>query len=539
MRQNYEAIPRCAANFVPLSPLSFLTRTAGMYRDDVAVIYGSRRQSWGQVQARIHALADSLVKRGVQRGDTISIICPNIPEMFECHFAVPLAGAVLHSINIRLEAETIAYMLDHADSTMVLCDTAFAPLLRAAFALMGRALPVVDIIDEQQGAQAAFGGDDYQALVAAGDPGFGGVPVTDEWQSLALNYTSGTSGRPKGVVYHHRGAYLMALGTVAGWTVPQRATYMSIVPMFHCNGWNHPWAMTIVGARMVFVRDTTAQKMYDAIRDHKVTHFGAAPIILQMLADAPDDVKGGFDHVVNALTAGAPPPAAVLEKMQALGFNVMHVYGLTETYGHLTQCIPREGWSDLPPEEQAEMAARQGVAFPMVEAVDVRNTETGEPVPDDGETQGEIVMRGNVVMAGYYKNPEATAEAFKDGWFWSGDGAVKYPGEQIKIRDRLKDVIISGGENISSVEVEGVLFRHPAVALAAVVAMADEKWGEVPCAFIELRPGATASEQEILDFCRERLAGFKRPKKVVFEVLPKTSTGKIQKFQLRARVKAL
>jgi fatty-acyl-CoA synthase len=538
MRQNYEAIQPCDANFVALSPLSFLHRTAEMYPNDEAVIYGTRRQSWGQVQRRIHAFADALVKRGIVPGDTVSIICPNIPEMFEAHFAVPMAGAVLHSMNTRLEADTIAYMLDHSDSKLLLCDTSFAPLIREAFALMGREVPIVEIIDEQAGHVSAFGGDDYEALVGSGDPAYPGVPVTNEWQAISLNYTSGTSGRPKGVVCHHRGAYLMSLGTVAGWTVPQRPTYMSIVPMFHCNGWNHPWAMTIVGARMVFVRDTTTVKMYDAIRTHKVTHFGAAPIILQMLAEAPADVKGGFDHVVHAFTAGAPPPAAVLEKMRALGFDVMHVYGLTETYGHVTQCIPREDWTDLPAEQQAEMAARQGVGFPMVEAVDVVDMETGQPLPADGETQGEIVIRGNVVMAGYYKDPEATAKAFKDGWFWSGDAAVKFPGHQLKIRDRLKDVIISGGENISSVEVEGVLFRHPAIALAAVVAMDDAKWGEVPCAFVELREGATATEAEIIAFCRERLAGFKCPKAVRFEELPKTSTGKIQKFQLRARLRA-
>jgi len=538
MRQNYEALVRCDANFVALSPLSFLRRAAGMYRDDEAVIYGTRRFSWGQVEGRIHAFADALRARGIGLGDTVTIICPNIPEMFECHFSVPLAGAVLHSINTRLEAETIAYMLDHSDSKLVLCDAAFAPLLRAAFALMGRELPVVDIIDEQAGSAPGFGVDDYEALIASGDTAYAGVPVVDEWQAISLNYTSGTSGRPKGVVCHHRGAYLMSLGTVAGWTVPQRPTYMSIVPMFHCNGWNHPWAMAIVGARMVFVRDTTAVKMYDAIRAHKVTHFGAAPIIMQMLAEAPDGVKGGFDHVVHAFTAGAPPPAAVLEKMRALGFDVMHVYGLTETYGHVTQCIVRDGWDDLPIEQQAEMAARQGVGFPMLEAVDVLDLKTGLPVPDDGEVQGEIVIRGNVVMSGYYKDQAATDKAFKDGWFWSGDGAVKYPGEQIKIRDRLKDVIISGGENISSVEVEGVLFRHPAVALAAVVAMEDAKWGEVPCAFVELREGARVTEAEIIAFCRERLAGFKCPKAVRFEELPKTSTGKIQKFQLRARLRA-
>lgn len=536
MRTDYEALGPCKANYTPLTPLSFLERAAAMYAQDEAVIYGHYRASWGQVRARVHALADALRARGIGLGDTVSVICPNIPQMFELHYAVPMAGAVLHSINVRLEAETIAYMLEHADSKLVLCDTAFAPLLRAAFAGMGRELPVVDIIDDQAGAAPAFGGDDYEALVAAGDSAFAGLPVEDEWQAIALNYTSGTSGRPKGVVCHHRGAYLMALGTAAGWSLPQRPTYMSIVPMFHCNGWNHPWAMAIMGARMVFVRDTTAVRMYDAIRAHKVTHFGAAPIILQMLADAPDAVKGGFDHLVNAFTAGAPPPAAVLEKMRALGFEVMHVYGLTETYGHVTQCIAREDWGGLPAEQRAEMAARQGVGFPMLEAVDVVDMETGQPVPEDGETQGEIVLRGNVVMSGYYKDPAATAAAFRDGWFWSGDAAVKFPGGQVKIRDRLKDVIISGGENISSVEVEGVLFRHPAVALAAVVAMADDKWGEVPCAFVELRAGASATEAEIIAFCRERLAGFKCPKAVRFEELPKTSTGKIQKFQLRARL---
>lgn len=537
MRAHYDALPKTPANYVPLSPLSFLTRTAHVYADDIAVIYGDTRRSWAQVQARCRAVASSLRARGIKPGDTVSVLLPNIPEMFELHYAVAMSGGVLNTINTRLEAETIAYIFDHADSRLVIADSTLASVVREAFAINGDDVPVVEVIDTVAGQAAGFGTDSYEDLVTAGDATDPGLLPDDEWDAIALNYTSGTSGRPKGVVYHHRGAYLQSIGTIAGWSVPNRPTYLSVVPMFHCNGWNHPWAMVMTGARMVFTRDATPAKLFDAIQTHGVTHFGAAPIILSAMADYDDAPAAPFDPPVNVFTAGAPPPAAVLEKTKTLGFDVMQVYGLTETYGHITQCLWREDWNTLAASEQAELQAMQGVAFPMLEDSAVIDRETGQPVASDATQQGEIAIRGNVVMKGYYKNPEATADAFEGGFFWSGDAAVVQPSGYIQIRDRLKDVIISGGENISSVEVEGALHRHDAVQAAAVVAMPSTKWGESPCAFVELRPGAQASEAEIIAHCRAKLAGFKVPKKVVFEELPKTATGKIQKFVLRDQAK--
>ncbi len=531
MLENFRALGQGRANYVPLSPISFLTRTAGVFADRTAIIYNERRYGWAEVLRRCESVAAGLQKRGIGKGDVVSVLLPNIPQMFECHYAVPMAGAVLNTINVRLEPETVAYILDHSDCKVLIADTAYADLVRAAFKILGRDIPVIDVADISQDRL----GEDFETL-AAGDARPYEVMPEDEWDPIALNYTSGTSGRPKGVVYHHRGAYLMSMGTLPAWEVPMHPVYLSIVPMFHCNGWNHPWAMAIQAATCVFTRDPVPGLIFKAIADHGVTHFGGAPIVLQMLADAAEKPDVPFDPPINVFTAGAPPPAAILEKTKAMGLNVMQVYGLTETYGHVTQCVWREEWDAMSPAEQAELQARQGVSFPMMEATVVVNRETGEEVPHDGETQGEIVMRGNAVMAGYYKNVEATEEAFKDGWFWSGDAAVTHQQGYIQIKDRLKDVIISGGENISSVEVEGVLYRHPAVAAAAVVAMADDKWGEVPCACVELKPGESATEEDLDGFCREHLAGFKRPKAFVLCDLPKTSTGKIQKFKLRDMV---
>lgn len=533
MQQHFQALKQTAANHVALSPLSFLRRAENLHGARTAVIYGDIRRNWAETATRIRAVAGGLAGLGIGKGDTVSVLCPNIPELFELHFALPLTGAVLNTLNTRLEAETIAYILDHADTKLVIVDHELVPLLSKAFDLLGRALPVVEITDLNATGQS-LSDQTYEALTTACP-----LPLAmpdDEWDAIALNYTSGTSGRPKGVVYHHRGAYLMALGTGTAWQVPPYPVYLSVVPMFHCNGWGHPWLMAMLGASVVFTRVPAADRILDAIRTHGVTHFGAAPIVLQMLAEAGNT---RFDPPVRVLTAGAPPPPSVLEKTRAMGFDVMQVYGLTETYGHISQCLWQDAWEDLSPAEQAELQAQQGIAFPMVEEVTVIDREASTPVPRDGTTQGEIVIRGNTVMSGYYKDIAATEQAFDRGWFWSGDGAVMHENGYIQIRDRLKDVIISGGENISSVEVESVLYRHVSVQAAAVVAMPHEKWGEVPCAFIELREGAEATAEDIIAFCRGYLAGFKAPKAVVFETLPKTSTGKIQKFQLRDRAKTV
>ena len=541
MKQHYEAFSKNDANFVPLTPLSFITRTADLFPDRTAIIYGDRRYSWAESCARMRRLASALNDAGLGVGDTVSVIAANTPEMFEAHFGVPMAGCVLNTINTRLESETISYILENSDCRLLIVDTAFhqavVPALEALDAAVRDKITVIDIRDPEAGDMPNIGGADYEAFIAAGDPVYDWKMPADEWQALALGYTSGTSGRPKGVVYHHRGAYLMSMGTATGWPLPQHPTYLYVVPMFHCNGWCHAWTMTMMAATIVLTRVISADAIFGAITEHRVTHFGGAPIVLSLLVNAPEEQKPKLDYKVNVFTAGAPPPAAILQKMTEMGFNVMQVYGLTETYGHVTQCVWREAWDDLGFEEQAYLQSWQGVGFPMHEGAAVMNTDNGELVPRDGETQGEIVLRGNAVMKGYYKDPEATSAALRDGWFFSGDAAVWHENGYIQIKDRLKDVIISGGENISSVEVEGYLYRHPAVAAAAVVAKADEKWGEVPCAFVELKPGEDVEESAFLDWCRDQMAGFKRPKHVIFGELPKTSTGKIQKFVLRQRVK--
>ena len=541
MKQHYEAFSKNDANYVPLSPLSFVTRTADLFPDRTAIIYGDRRYTWAESYARMRQLASALNGAGLGLGDTVSVIAANTPEMFEAHYGVPMAGCVLNTINTRLEAETVAYILENSDCRLLIVDTAFHETVVAALASLDPVtrdrIKVVDIRDPQAGDMPHIGDQDYEFFIGAGDPAYDWQMPADEWQALALGYTSGTSGRPKGVVYHHRGAYLMSMGTATGWPLPQHPTYLYIVPMFHCNGWCHAWTMTMMAATIVLTRVISADAIFGAITEHRVTHFGGAPIVLAMLVNAPEAQKPKLDYTVKAFTAGAPPPAAILQKMTEMGFEVMQVYGLTETYGHVTQCVWREEWDGLGFEQQANLQSWQGVGFPMHEGAAVMNTDSGELVPRDGETQGEIVLRGNAVMKGYYKDPDATKAALHDGWFFSGDAAVWHDNGYIQIKDRLKDVIISGGENISSVEVEGYLYRHPAVAAAAVVAKPDDKWGEVPCAFVELKPGESVSEADFLEWCRGEMAGFKRPKQIIFGELPKTSTGKIQKFVLRQQFK--
>ncbi|MBC7132007.1 MAG: AMP-binding protein [Roseovarius sp.] len=527
-------LEKCAANHVALTPLSHLRRAAHVHPDRLAMVYHTHRKTYAEYYARCSQLASALVNIGVEPGDVVATILPNIPAQCEAHFGVPAAGAVLNAINTRLDADTIAYILDHGEARVVLCDTQFLPVLGAALERMERPAPrIIEVPDDAAGVHAHSDYTRYEAFLATGDPEFAWIMPEDEWESLALNYTSGTTGRPKGVVCHHRGAYLTTMGTALSWQLPRYPVYLTIVPLFHCNNWNHVWLMPAIGGTVVCCRDITARAIYDAIADEGVTHFGAAPIVLNMIVNARDEERRDFDHVVDVFTAGAPPPAATLAAIEPLGFEVTQVYGLTETYGHVTECLWQPAWDDLPAEERYAMKARTGVLMPMMEAITARDPETMEQIPMDGESLGEIMIRGNSVMKGYLKNPEATREAFRGGWFHSGDIAVQSPDGYLRIVDRAKDIIISGGENISSVEVEGVLMRHPAVLLCAVVAKPDAKWGEVPCAFVELKDGAMATEAEIIAFARERLAGFKTPKSVVFRELPKTSTGKIQKFELR------
>ncbi len=532
-------LDKCAANHVALTPLSFLNRAASIWPDHPAVVYGPHRKTYAQYHERVTRLASALAAMGVEPGDVVATILPNIPAQAEAHFAVPACGAILNAINTRLDPDTVAYILDHGEAHVVLCDPQFLPMLAEALDRMEGTPPqVIEVPDDHAGVHKHSDYPQYEDVLAGGDPSFQWIMPQDEWESIALNYTSGTTGRPKGVVYHHRGAYLNAMGQVVSWRMVLHPKYLTIVPLFHCNGWCHTWMMPVLGGTVVCCRDITAPAIFDAIADEGVTHFGGAPIVLNMLVNAPADQKRDFDHIVEVFTAGAPPAPATLAKIEPMGFNVTQVYGLTEVYGPATECTWQAQWEPLQGADRAAIKARQGVAMPFMEGVEVHD-DNGQPIPMDGETKGEIMFRGNGVMKGYYKNPKATAEAFDGGWFHSGDIAVQHPDTYVQIADRAKDIIISGGENISSVEVEGTLMAHDAVLLCAVVAKPDEKWGEVPCAFVELKDGHDVSEADLIAFAREKLAGFKCPKKVVFQELPKTSTGKIQKFELRTLAKSL
>ncbi|MEM9578029.1 MAG: AMP-binding protein [Pseudomonadota bacterium] len=522
-----------AANHVPLTPLSHLRRAAEVFRTHDAVVYGGIRHSYETHFARCSQLASALAQRGIEPGQVVATVLPNIPAQVEAHFGVPACGAVLNTINTRLDVDTVNYIFEHGEARVVLVDTQFLDLVEAACQGLQSPPQIIEVPDPVAGIAASGRHELYEDFIAQGAPDFDWIMPGDEWESLALNYTSGTTGRPKGVVYHHRGAYLMTMGTVISWRMTLHPTFMQIVPLFHCNGWNHAWMMPLIGGTLVCCRDITAEAIYSAIAGEKVTHFGGAPIVLNMLVNATEAERRPLDHQVEVFTAGAPPAPATLSKIEALGFNVTQVYGLTETYGHVTECLWRAAdWEALDQSARAAVKARQGVAFPMMEHITVMDADM-QQIPRDGSTQGEIMVRGNSVMKGYYKNPQATAEAFAGGYFHSGDIAVQHDDGYMQIADRAKDIIISGGENISSVEVEGVLMGHDDVLLAAVVAKPDEKWGEVPCAFIELKPGAAEDAAGLIAFCRQTLAGFKAPKQIVFQELPKTSTGKIQKFELR------
>jgi fatty-acyl-CoA synthase len=532
-------LDRNDANFVALSPLSFLERTARVYPHRLAIVHGTLRQTWAQTFERCRRLASALQRRGIGAGDTVAAMLPNTPPMFEAHFGVPVTGAVLNTLNTRLDPEAIAFQLDHGEAKVLLTDREFSSTIARALALMTGPRPlVIDVLDAEFEGGKSLGELDYETFVAEGDPSFAWTLPADEWQAISLNYTSGTTGNPKGVVTHHRGAYLNAVANVVTWTLPQHPVYLWTLPMFHCNGWCFPWTMALQAGVSVCLRRVDPQLIFPLIREQKVTHMCGAPIVYGMLVNAPAALREGISHTVQGLIAGAAPPAAIIEGCERIGIDITHVYGLTEVYGPAAVCAKQEEWADLPIDQRAALNARQGVAYPLQQDVTVLNPETMQPVPADGETMGEIFFRGNIVMKGYLKNPEATAEAFKGGWFHTGDLAVMHPDGYVKIKDRSKDIIISGGENISSVEVEEVLYRHPAVALAAVVAVPDPKWGEVPCAVVELRDGASATPEEIIEFCRGHMARYKVPKQIVFGVLPKTSTGKIQKFQLRQQFRS-
>ena len=525
-----------AANFVPLSPVGFLRRSAEIYPRRAAVVYGERRQSWQETRERCRRLASALAAHGVGRGDTVAVMAPNLPEAFEAHFGVPMAGAVLNMLNIRLDSETIAFILKHGDARVLITDTEFAPVIGPALALLDKKPLVIDIVDPAAPGER-LGAMDYEAFLATGDPDFGEILPQDEWDAIALNYTSGTTGNPKGVVYHHRGAYLNALGNILAWGMPQHPVYLWTLPMFHCNGWCFPWTVTALAGTHVCLRRVEAGAIYDAIERHGVTHLCGAPVVMNLLLNDRAAEGRSLPRPVNMMTAGAAPPAAVIEGMENKGFRIAHVYGLTEVFGPSTICAWHDEWDALSPDERARLKSRQGVTYPVLDGLMVADPESLVPVPWDGATMGEVFMRGNIVMKGYLKNPRATEEAFAGGWFHSGDLAVAHPDGYIEIKDRSKDIIISGGENISTIEVEDVLYRHPAVLEAAVVAKPDERWGETPCAFVTLKSGAAAEADDIIAFCRGHMARFKAPRTIIFGPLPKTSTGKIQKFVLRERAK--
>ena len=527
-----------AANYAPLTPLSFLERAAYVYPERVSLIHGAERYTWAETYARCRRLASALAKRGIGVGQTVAAMLPNTPPMYECHFGVAMTGAVLNTLNTRLDAEAIAFMLEHGEARLLISDPEFAPTIEGALRLVKKKISVIDALDAQFPGGKRLGELTYEQLLAEGDPQFAWRWPADEWEAISLNYTSGTTGNPKGVVYHHRGAYLNGVGNILVWGMPHHAVYLWTLPMFHCNGWCFPWTMAANAGTNVCLRKVDAPTVFRLIKEHRVTHYCGAPIVHQTLINAPEELKRGIEHKVSALVAAAAPPASMIEGMAKLGFDITHVYGLTEVYGPATVCARHPEWQDLPLAEQVRLNGRQGVRYHVEEGLTVMDPETLQPVPADGETMGEIMFRGNITMKGYLKNRPATDEAFAGGWFHSGDLAVMQPDGYVKIRDRSKDIIISGGENISSLEVEDVLYRHPAVLAAAVVARPDARWGETPCAFVELKSGAGVREAELIEFCRQHLARFKVPRAVIFGELPKTSTGKIQKFVLRERAKS-
>ena len=531
-------LPRNEANFTPISPLSFIERTAEVYPDRLAIVHGPLRQTWSQTYARARQLASALHRAGIGKNDTVAVMLPNTPPMVEAHFGVPMAGAVLNALNTRLDPEAIAFMLDHGEAKAVIVDPEFAATMARALQLRQATAPLL-LIDVEDplftGESQPVGSTTYEAFMAGGDPAFAWNLPIDEWDAIALNYTSGTTGNPKGVVYHHRGAATNAISNILEWDMPKHAVYLWTLPMFHCNGWCFPWTVAARAGVNVCLRRVEPQAIFDAMRDHGVTHYCGAPIVHGLLVNAPAAMKAGVPAGIKAMVAGAAPPASMIEGMEQMGFDLTHVYGLTEVYGPATVCAKHAAWDTLDIGERARLNARQGVRYHLQRDVRVLNPETMEPVPLDGETMGEIMFKGNITMKGYLKNPQATADAFAGGWFHSGDLAVQYPDGYFKIKDRSKDIIISGGENISSIEVEDALYRHPDVLAAAVVARPDAKWGETPCAFVELKFGAHTTPEEIVAHCKKHLAGFKVPRFVVFGELPKTSTGKIQKFELRKR----
>ncbi|HKH96745.1 MAG TPA: acyl-CoA synthetase [Beijerinckiaceae bacterium] len=528
------------ANFQPLTPLTLIERAASVFPEHPAIIHGARRWTYAEFYARTRRLASALARRGIGRGDTVAVMLANTPPMLDCAYGIPMAGAVLNTLNTRLDAAAIAFCLDHGEAKVLITDREYARTIAPALALVRNKPLVIDYDDpEYSGPGERLGDLEYEDLLAEGDPAFDWQMPRDEWDAISLNYTSGTTGDPKGVVYHHRGAYLLALGNVVTCGMAKHPVYLWTLPMFHCNGWCFPWSISAVVGTHVCLRYVRAKAMFDALADHKVTHLCGAPIVMSTLLNAPADEKRALPHEVQFFTAAAPPPAAMLAAMKDAGFNVTHLYGLTETYGPAVINDWNREWDRLPGDEQAALKSRQGVRYTVLEALSVRDPETLAPVPADGETMGEVMFRGNVVMKGYLKNPSASAKAFEGGWFHSGDLGVVHPDGYVQLKDRSKDIIISGGENISSIEVEDALYKHPAVQGAAVVAKPDEKWGETPCAFVELKPSEMVSAEELIGWCRQNLAGYKVPRHIVFTELPKTSTGKVQKFRLREMAKAI